>query len=393
MGELRNRRRWLAATLAAVLWLISGSINGAFTRNGFFSNTIDGVMPPTSPGSLFVGASAASITVALVGAFLLTVLHRAFGRIGAAAGSRLATFIISWFAAIAAAAIVGLATDIGNIVSALPPARLQWLLDGLGTQAGIGAYWGLIQGWLPALLLLGATSTASSATSTASSTTAADTVKSAPTGARSRVILASVVVVSMVTIVLVDVAGYRAARIESAEQSAIAEGYDESTGALPDPFAEGEPPATAAPSTGSRDADWCDADQAMLLRGESDAATGHRSLAIRLMNFSDTSCVIEGYIDVAFADQNAHELDVDLERGSSFMATDAGSQLIEVPAGGYAIAHLGWDANSTAGELVARTLFAAPVAGDTRGSWPVELDIVEGSTVSITAWEFTASAG
>jgi hypothetical protein len=387
MGELRNRRRWLAAILAAVLWLISGSINGAFTRNGFFSNTIDGVMPPTSPGSLFVGASAASITVALVGAFLLVVLHQAFGRIGAAAGSRLATFIVAWFAAIAAAALVGLATDIGNIVSVLPPARLQWLLDGLGTQTGVGAYWGLIQGWLPALVLLSATSKTTSAVPT----DLGDRPHTSP--ARSRAIVAFVVAACLVTIVLADVAGFRAARIEAAREAAIAEGFDESTGAMPDPFAEGEPPATAAPSTGSRDAEWCDADQAMLLRGESDAATGHRSLSIRLMNFSETPCIIEGYIDVAFADQNGHELDVDLERGSSFMATDAGSQPIEVPAGGYAIAHLGWDANTTAGELVARTLFAAPVAGDTRGSWPVELDIVEGSTVSITAWEFTTSAG
>lgn len=109
------------------------------------------------------------------------------------------------------------------------------------------------------------------------------------------------------------------------------------------------------------------------------------------MNFSEQSCVIEGYLDIAFADQNGHELNIDLEHGSSFMATDPGSEPVTVPAGGYAIAYLGWDANATAGELVARTLFAAPVAGDTRGSWPVELDIVEDATVSVTAWELSAA--
>ena len=89
---------------------------------------------------------------------------------------------------------------------------------------------------------------------------------------------------------------------------------------------------------------------------------------------------------MAFGDQNQHLLEVTLDHGGSFMAQDPGPQRIEVPAGGYAISVLGWDAASTQGALVTTTVYAAPTAGMTRGSWPIDLDIVEGSTVAVTAW-------
>ena len=159
-------------------------------------------------------------------------------------------------------------------------------------------------------------------------------------------------------------------------------------GALPDPNAPGEPVPTAAPASGDLDPQWCTPDKATLLLGEPDAATGHRGLPIRLMNFSDEPCVIEGYPDVAFGDQNQHLLAVTIERGGSFMTQDPGPQRIEVPAGGYAVTYLGWDAASPHGALVTKTIYAAPTAGMERGSWGLDfdLDIVEGSTVAITAW-------
>jgi hypothetical protein len=159
-------------------------------------------------------------------------------------------------------------------------------------------------------------------------------------------------------------------------------------GALPDPNAPGEPVPTAAPASGDLDPQWCTPDRATPLLGEPDAATGHRGLPIRLMNFSDEPCVIEGYPDVAFGDQNQHLLAVTIERGGSFMTQDPGPQRIEVPAGGYAVTYLGWDAASPHGALVTKTIYAAPTAGMERGSWGLDfdLDIVEGSTVAITAW-------
>ena len=131
----------------------------------------------------------------------------------------------------------------------------------------------------------------------------------------------------------------------------------------------------------------------MLLKGEPDAATGHRGLAITLSNFSDEPCVIEGYPDVAFGDQNAHLLAAVVEQGSSFMAQDPGPAHIELPAGGSAVTYLGWDAASPHGALVTTTVYAAPTAGMERGSWPIDLDIIEGSTVKVTAWQLGAAPG
>lgn len=68
------------------------------------------------------------------------------------------------------------------------------------------------------------------------------------------------------------------------------------------------------------------------------------------------------------------------------MAEDAGPQRIEVAPLSSVKAIIGWDANSPHGALVAHTLHTAIRAGDERGSWPIQLDIIEGSTVSVTAW-------
>lgn len=130
----------------------------------------------------------------------------------------------------------------------------------------------------------------------------------------------------------------------------------------------------------------------MLLLGDPGAATGHRSQTLRLMNHSDAPCVVEGYPDVAFADQNGHELAVTVEHGGSFLAEDSGPAPFELPPGASAVTTLGWDTGATSNALVARTLYAAPFATDQRGSWPVQFDIVEGSVVHVTAWALEPGA-
>ncbi|MDF2920972.1 MAG: hypothetical protein K0S70_5190, partial [Microbacterium sp.] len=159
-----------------------------------------------------------------------------------------------------------------------------------------------------------------------------------------------------------------------------------SFGALPDPDALGVPVPETADAVVPDDPQWCTEDRATVLKGEPDAATGHRGMPLRLFNFSEEPCVIEGYPDIAFGDQNGHLLDVTIEHGGSFMAQDPGPQRIEIPAGGEAVTVLGWDAASPHGALVTNTVWAAQTPGMVRGSWPLELDIVEGSTVAVTAW-------
>ncbi|MDQ1175981.1 hypothetical protein QE416_000717 [Microbacterium sp. SORGH_AS 421] len=47
---------------------------------------------------------------------------------------------------------------------------------------------------------------------------------------------------------------------------------------------------------------------------------------------------------------------------------------------------LGRDAASPHGAPVTHTVWAAQTGGRVRGSRPIELDIVEGPTVAVTAW-------
>ncbi|KQO10340.1 hypothetical protein ASF06_09230 [Agreia sp. Leaf244] len=376
---------WLAAAMAAVLWVASGAINGALVWNGFLGGSIGAVLPDTIPLFVWARTPLWAALAALIGACAIVVAHRlVVGVVGETSSSR-TRFVIVWFATIAAGALVGFAADATTIIDAFPPGRLQMLLNGLGTQAAIGAYWGLVQGWVPALML--AVLARRRARVPRTSTDGREPSR------RGLAILSAVVVVALATVVGIGVAGVRDANRAAVQQDAVANGFDESSGALPDPYAEGVPVPTVAPDAASPAADWCTPDQAAMLIGEPDAATGHRVLSVKLMNFSDAPCVVDGYPDFAFADQNDHLLDVTIEHGSSFVATDPGPQRVEIPAGGSAITYLGWDAAATGGQLVATKMFGAQYAGAVRGSWPVDLDVVAGSTVAVTAWALQAAVG
>lgn len=357
------------AVLAGALWFASGLVHVLAASNVYAGRALR-LIAPSPTNAMFWSWPApwaaltlllASIAVAALVFLLLTLQQRSRGGM---------TFAGTWFAAVAAGAFVGLVIDGVSVLSAVPVAGWRALASTTVEFAVIGAYWGLVQGWIPALAARPRRET-----------------DAAPHRTRGALVWPAAVFAGAVALLAVfGVVGAEANRSAIAAEAAAAEGFTVEDGAIPDPAAPGSPPPTVAPTPVERDPSWCTPDQATPLLGAQDAATGHRVLSIRMMNFSDEPCVIEGYPDIAFADQNGNELAVDIAHGSSFMAQDAGAVPVEVPAGGYAIAFLAWDANSTHGALVARTLFAAQVAGDERGSWPVELDVVEGSRVGVTAW-------
>lgn len=362
----------------AILWLIvagvAQAVAGIGALHGLGSVALPSILPPdTWDWPPLWTAFAAALGALAIGLLHATAAYPVIkgGQVGASG-----RWIPLWFGAVVAGAVVGLAIDAFEV---LGPRLLtgEWIwLSEPGAYAAAGGYWGLLYGWVPALIAvrLAAVAPADEPAITR----------------RARVAwvsgLATVSVFAVFAFAAVSVAGLRMDRVEQAQQDARAAGYDESLGALPDPLAGGFPVPTVAPRPVDRDPSWCTTDQATVLLGKADAATKHRVQSLRFTNFSDTPCAIEGYPDVAFADQNGHLLEVTLERGSSFMASDKGRQRIEIPAGASAIAYISWDGRPTAGALVAHTLFAAPVAGDVRGSWPIEADILSGATVTITAW-------
>lgn len=368
--SLSRPRLIVSSLVVGVLWLVVACIDGALRQivGGLGQAAI--VVPDVVPPGVWIWPGVWPAVAVTIGAIAVAACHALYSGL-AARGAGASVVVSTWFAAVAAAATVGLAMDLAASWDPLLDYGLRGLVVGApGATAAAGALWGLVVGWAPGLVA------ARPARSTASSPV-------------DRAWLFGAAAVAVVTVVVAGVAGGEASRADIAAQAEAAWQAQVGTGhgSPPDPDAEGDPVPTAVPGPAELDPQWCTADKAAVLKGEPDAATGHRGMPITLMNFSTSPCVIEGYPDVAFGDQNGHLLAVSIEHSGSFMAQDPGPQRIEVPPGGSAITFLGWDAASTHSGLVTSTVYAAPTPGMERGSWPIDLDIVEGSTVEVTAWQ------
>lgn len=371
-----RHRVLIASSAAAVLWMLFAGVRGFLSQVEGPAVQLAALLPAVAPPGLAWGATGIWTMVTIViGGIAVGFLHVA---ISGALRPRAAQLITAWFATVASGAMVGLCLDVASSWSALASFGPRGIFVGdVGVAAASGALWGLAVGWIPGLI--------------ARMPASAAAVQVAPASSPRRVgWLASAAAVALIAVIGAGVAtdSARTAAIEAdaaTQRDAETEAAD-AFGAPADPDAQGVPVPDAADAEAELPPEWCTPEKAMLLSGEPDAASGHRAFPIRLMNFSDEPCVVEGYPDVAFGDQNQHLLAVTVEQGSSFMAADAGPQRVEVPAGGTAIAILGWDAASPHGALVTATVYAAATAGLPRGSWPIDLDIVEGSTVSVTAW-------
>lgn len=376
MRTPRDLRLLGAAAIAAAFWLVFAVLRAMLSQVQSPVAQLAVLVPEVAPVRLLWSAGPLVVLTLLVSTIAVGLVHLLVTVIAGRRGSRI---LAAWFATVVGGTLVGFALDLAAAWSALGDYGLRGLLiGGFGAAAASGALWGIAVGWMPGLVARGPVGAAS------------DVSSSKPA--------VWLPVSAAVAVVAVIAAGLAAdtARTAAIEAEAAAQQEAEAAvtfGAMPDPDAPGAPVPERADTAVELDPQWCTADKAMVLKGEPDAATGHRAFPIRLMNFSDEPCVIEGYPDVAFGDQNEHLLVVTIERGSSFMTQDAGPQRIEVPAGGSAVAVLGWDAASTQGALVTKTVFAAPTAGMMRGSWPIDLDIVEGSSVAVTAWALDPGPG
>lgn len=368
-----SRRLLASSALTAALWLVFAVTRWALSQIQGPIAQLAVLVPEVVPSGLMWGQGGLSLVLTVVvGAVAVALAHALFTAAAARHGGLL---VGGWFAAVAAGALVGLALDIAGAWGALADYGARGLLVGnFGAATTSGALWGLAVGWMPGLVARTMTLAPSDANEAAPS--------------RRPVWLLPAAAVALVAAAGAGIAADDA-RTSAIEADVAAQQDAEAAvtfGAVPDPNAPGVPVPDRVDASIDADPSWCTPERAMLLKGEPDAATGHRGLPIRLMNFSDAPCAIEGYPDLAFGDQNQHLLNVTIEQGGSFMAQDPGPHRIEVPAGGYAVSVLGWDAASPQGALVTKTVYAAATAGMTRGSWPIDLDIVEGSTVALTAW-------
>lgn len=379
--NVRRTRLATAGGLAALLWLGSGALSHLL-RGTRLSQPAELVLPVAVPGMMWawpgawgaIGIAVNVLTVAVLSWALLTLT---------AQSSRPSIFS-AWLMILLATTAAGVAVGVGQLVAHIPLMGFSaFNLDPVQFLLG-GAYWGVLYGWIPAKIAVQGAHRAK------------NQAVLQPTNAEALVEVlrpiahwwvAGFAILAIAALTTVTTLGVRAERVAN-QQVMIEDGPELPDGVTVDPYAAGDPPPESIAAEGTRKPEWCTPEQAMLLLGTPDSASGHRVQPIRLMNFSEEECVVEGYPDIAFADQNGNLLDVVLIRGGSFMATDSGSLPVTVPPGGYAVTYLGWNANSTHNELVVTTIHAAQVAGDKRGSWSGQpgLDIIEGSEVFVTAW-------
>lgn len=373
----------------AVLWFALGWASFALQHAGGSLSTLGQLVPSPMRYGVFGSPVPWAIVVqsltaaALVGGYaVLASLFAHRGRI---------TFVVGWLAAILSAFVIGASLDLGNFFAWIGQFGIRGALGTTGATP-ITVWWAVLVGWIPSLAAMSVRSGQSPAEEPGVDAEGAH----APgfRVSKTAVAVSLIALAAAIALPLAAQAGSAATQEQLRQEQAALQASADPEGAAPvDPAAVGHPVPTVAPTSAPVPAGACTAENTTILAPPADAATGHRAQSLQLVNTSDTPCVVNGYPDVVFGDQNGHVLEATVEHGRSFMAEDPGPAPITLEPGGAASAVIGWDANSVHGQLVARSLWVAVHPGAARLSWDVSLDIVPGATVHVTAWRVPARAG
>lgn len=370
----QGRRRMIGGGALAALWLLCGWIPFLASAVGGSLGALGRIVPSPMNGQFFGAPPGWAILLHVVAALLVGGAYV----VAAALLDRRheGAFPAAWLAAVIAGFLAGGVLDLGAMVAAASGGGFRSAL-GAGGSTTLAVFWAFVVGWIPALIVR----------RRPSSTTGA----SAPS---TRVVAVSGALVAVLALALPLVS---AGAQEAAQRTAVAEREatptDPDGAAAPDPSAPGAPVSSVAPVPEPAAPGDCTAEQIEILAPPADGATGHRLQSLEAVNTSEAACVLNGYPDVEFGDQNGHRIEVDLQRGSSFMAADPGAAPVTLASGESARAGIGWDANSTRGQLVARSLHVAVRAGEARLTWTEAFDVVPGTVLHVTAWHAQSAAG
>ena len=377
-GGIAMRQGLIGGGVLAVLWFLCGWAPYFLYSAGGSLATLAQLVP--SPmgrgvfGSPVLWAVAVQIlmAIALVAGFAVLASTLSDGR---------AVFGVGWLAAVLTAFAIGAVLDLGSFFSWVGAFGIRGAAGTMGA-ASMTTWWAVLVGWIPALVWV-------HSARSPESDSAQSRLRSGSTAVASLI-----AVVALIGLPLAAAGGDNATQERLREdQAAAQEAADPEGAAAPDPSAPGEPVPTAAPSAGPSADGTCTSDNTTIMAPAPDAATGHRGQSLLLVNVSEEPCVVDGYPDVAYGDQNGHLLDVSVEHGRSFMAEDPGATPITLQPGESASAVIGWDANSVHGQLAARSLWIAVLPGQERLSWDISLDIISGATVHVTAWQAAVPPG
>ncbi len=223
------RALWPAAVLALGLWLCTAVLSGLSGNSGSPAiRLIGSLLPPTVPSRLWQWSPVwAGLVVGFVG-LTLAITWLALAR-----PSR--QFLALWFAAVVAGVVASVPWSLGMIIASYPPPRASFLLSAAGDSLVLSAFWGVVFGWIPALVAAGTLRGPDAS------------APPPPTQRRLAWLLPVALVLTLVASTAVVVAGARDARAASlAEQAQAGENP------VPEPGVVVTPPAAIAPDAPRR---------------------------------------------------------------------------------------------------------------------------------------------
>lgn len=372
-GKITIGTAWIVVG-AGIGWLFSGALNGwlltqqvrlpaQFTRMLFPETIAMRTWQSAQPWPILL----AVFSVLALMAFTLLLLRGAGIRAGKRAGDQPIGFLAAWMSIVLAGFAAAAFASLGYVIASWPPARLAWLLDGVQPALLAAGYWGIIWGWMPAL----------------AGTLVMKSAKPlpAPKAARRRPDAMVLLIAGLLAVILVATipAAYNYTNETQAPQAAPPQP------ATPSPTPYGW--SDRSDSFQAAGENWCSGEGVSISWHEPEGATGHRGMGFDLTNTGTGPCVLESYPDIAFNNAEGWAMDVLVVHGGSFMTDDPGVSAITLLPGQSARAFLGWNAMAAAGDMRTGTMLVAPYAGTLRHSSPVDLDIIDGGAVSLTAWE------
>jgi hypothetical protein len=367
-GKTTIGTAWIVAG-AGIGWLFNGALNGwmlthqvrlpaQFTRMLFPETIAMRTWQSAQPWPILLSL----FSVLALMAFTLLLLRGA----GMRAGKQPLGFLATWMIVVLAGFATATIASLGYVIATWPPARLAWLLDGAQPALLAAGYWGIIWGWLPAL----------------AGTLAMKSAKPVPDpkAARRQPEAMPLLVAGLLAVILVVTipAAYNYTNETQTPQAAPPPD-------APSPTPYGWPDRSDAFQPAGEN--WCSGEGVSISWDEPEGATGHRGMGFDLTNTGIGPCVLESYPDIAFNNAEGWAIEVLVVHGGSFMTDDPGVSTITLLPGQSARAFLGWNAMAAAGDVRTGTMLVAPYAGTMRHSSPVDLDIVDGGAVSVTAWE------
>ena len=365
---------WIAG-FAGLGWLLSGLLNGwLITRPTFLPVPfVQLLFPETIALATWRTADIWPVFIPVLSTLTLMLFTAGallfIGPLDALnPAQRRLRFFATWMCVVIASFATTVLSSAGEIIATWPPPRLAWLFQGVESDLLSAGYWGIFWGWVPVLA-------------------GAFIAKQRQPGSRQRTSFS--VPRLLVAVPAVLAAGALVIAIPQAQRETTAQGAVEPPTVAPPASPEPDPIGSPSVSYATQPAgkNWCDGKDATISLSEPDAATGHRGMGFSLTNNGSKPCVLESYPDVSFDNVDGWVIDVLVVHGGSFMTDDPGITRVMLAPGESAEAFMGWNAMAAAGDTRVGSMLLAPYAGTLRQKATVDLDIIDGGTVSVTAWQ------